>query len=108
MRGAVDAYFFHFLAGDVRLDDDFGLQHGGTPAARAEAIHAARDMVVDALRRNEMAPGRRRRSRISDERGRLVAQVSLTEAVFRGAAGTRYRRIFEHSAAGLSAARRPI
>ena len=92
-------YFFHFLAGDVRLDDDFGLQHGGISAARAEAIHAARDMVVDALRRNEMAPADGV-IEISDERGRLVAQVSLTEAVFGAPPETRYRRVFDTAPQG--------
>lgn len=87
-------YFFHFLAGDARLDDEIGFLHADLSSARAEAVSAARDIVVDALRRNEPVLADAV-IEITDGRGRLVAQVSLVEALFGVPAETRFRRVFD-------------
>lgn len=88
-------YFLHFLAGGARLDDDGGLQCAGLPSARAEGVRVAREMVADVLRRNEPVPADGV-IEITDERGQLVAQVSLPEAVFGVVPEVRYRHIFNH------------
>lgn len=88
-------YFFHFLAGDARLDDDLGLESAGPSLARIEAIRAAREMIADALRRNEPVPADGV-IEITDERGQLITQVSLLEAAFSGGPESRYRRVFHN------------
>jgi PAS domain-containing protein len=88
-------YFFHFLAGDTRLDDDLGLENAGSAAAKIEAVRAAREMMADLLRRNEPVPADGV-IEITDERGQLIDQVSLPEAAFGVMPETRYRRIFDH------------
>ena len=88
--------FFHFIAGDTRLDDDLGLTYGDPKSARADAVRAAREMMADMLRRNEPVPTDGW-IEITDESGRLVDSVSLTEAAFEAAPEQRYRRIFDHA-----------
>jgi PAS domain-containing protein len=89
-------YFFHFLAGNSRLDDDHGLSYDTPKSARADAIRAAREMIADLLRRNSAVPADGS-IEISDESGRLIDCVSLAEAAFEPSPEHRYRRIFEHS-----------
>ena len=89
-------YFFHFLAGDARLDDDLGLDYDNPAAARRDAIRAAREMIADLLRRNQPAPAEGS-VEITDERGRLVDCIALSEAAFGSDPGQRYRRIFENA-----------
>ena len=87
-------YFFHFLGGDERLDDDFGIEHADLGEARAEALRAAREMIAESLRRN-LPVAEDGVIEITDECGRLVDRVSLIDAAFGETADRRYRRIFE-------------
>ena len=87
-------YFFHFLAGNSRLDDDLGLVYADPAEARRDAIRAAREMMADLLRRNQPAPAEGS-VEITDERGRLVDCIALSEAAFGSDPAQRYRRIFE-------------
>ena len=87
-------YFFHFLAGDERLDDDVGAEHADFGAARAEALRAARELSAESLRRN-LAVAEDGVVEITDAYGRLVGQVSLITAAFGETADRRYRHIFE-------------
>lgn len=87
-------YFFHFLGGDERLDDDLGMEHADVAAARAEAMRAAREMIAESLRRN-LPLGDDGVIEITDERGRLVDQVSLITAAFGEMGDGRYRRMFD-------------
>ena len=89
-------YFFHYLAGDARFDDDFGLENTDVAAAKAEAIHAVREMMADTLRRNERLAidGA---VEITDERGALVAHLPLSDVAFGTVPESRYRRIFDHA-----------
>ena len=88
--------FFHFIAGNTRLDYDLGLTYDDAKLARADAIRVAREMIADILRRNEAVPADGW-IEITDENGRLVDSVSLTEAAFEAIPGQRYRRVFDHS-----------
>ena len=89
-------YFFHFLAGHARLDDDAGLELSGPEAPRAEAVRAAREMISDLLRRDEpVQPDGA--MEITDEQGRLIACVPLIEAAFGAVPENRYRRIFDNA-----------
>jgi PAS domain-containing protein len=88
-------YFFHYLAGEARFDD-LGLDHADSDSAKAEAIRAAREMMADALRRNEKLPADGV-IEVTDERGNLVAHVALPDAAFGAVPHSRYRRIFDHA-----------
>lgn len=87
-------YFFHFLAGTSRLDDDLGLDYLSTAKARADAVRAAREIIGDMLRRNEQVPADGS-IEIIDERGHLIECVPLAEAAFGAVPERRYRRIFD-------------
>jgi PAS domain-containing protein len=86
-------YFFHFLSGNERLDDDAGFEHADLAQARAEALRAAREIIAESLQRN-MPIAEDGVIEITDECGRLVDQVSLVAAAFGETAEARYRRIF--------------
>jgi len=90
-------YFFHFIGGESRLDDEIGAPLAGPATARADAVRAAREMIADLLRRNEPLPPDGA-IEITDEAGRLVACVPLTEAAFGAMPENRYRRIFDNAA----------
>ena len=87
-------YFFHFLSGDDRLDDDLGIDHPGLAGARAEALRAAREMIAESLRRNVPVPDDSV-IEITDDSGRLVDRISLVAAAFGETAERRYRRVFD-------------
>lgn len=87
-------YFFHYLSGNDRLDDDAGIEHTDVAHARADALRAARDMIAESLRHNQPI-AQDGVIEITDECGRLVDQVSLVTAAFGETAEHRYRRIFE-------------
>jgi PAS domain-containing protein len=90
-------YFFHFLAGNERLDDDAGIEHAEVARARAEAVRAARELIAESLRRN-LPIAEDGVIEITDARGQLVDQVSLVSAAFGDAGETaerHYRRIFD-------------
>lgn len=89
-------YFFHFLSGNERLDDDLGIEHGGLAGARGEALRAAREMIAESLRRNVPVPDDGV-IEITDENGRLADRISLVTAAFGETAERRYRRIFDAS-----------
>ena len=86
-------YFFHFMAGSVRLDDDLGIGYDHPASARRDAVRAAREMVADMLRRAEPVPADGS-IEITDERGRLVDCIALTEAAFGVVTDSRFRRVF--------------
>jgi PAS domain S-box-containing protein len=90
-------YFFHFMVGDSRLDDDLGLDCASPDEARAEAVCAAREVIADLLRRNEPVPADGA-VEITDDRGRIVESLDLAETAFSGVPASRYRRIFENAA----------
>jgi PAS domain-containing protein len=92
-------YFFHYLAGDTRIDDDEGVETADAAALRAEAVRAAREIMTDALRRDEPLPVDAV-IEITDERGWLVAQVPLTQAAFGLAPESLHRRIFDSAPHG--------
>jgi len=87
-------YFFHFLAGNERLDDDAGFDHADVVQARAEAVRAAREMIAESLRRN-LPIADDGVIEITDEHGRMVDNVSLVSAAFGETADRRYRLLFD-------------
>jgi len=87
-------YFFHFLSGNDRLDDDLGIEHANVVHARAEAVRAAREMVGESLRQN-LPVADDSVIEITDACGRLAGSVSLMEAAFGLRAEDRYLRVFE-------------
>lgn len=87
-------YFFHFLAGDERLDDDVGAEHADLGTARTEALRAGRELIAESLRRN-LPIAEDGVIEITDACGGLVGQVSLISAAFGETADRRYRHIFE-------------
>ncbi|MGN6571332.1 MAG: DUF6894 family protein [Pseudolabrys sp.] len=89
-------YFFHFMAGGARLDDDQGCAYDNPQTARADAVRAAREMIADFLSRNEEIPADGS-IEVTDERGQLIDCVGLTEVAFGIAPDSTYRRIFDHT-----------
>jgi PAS domain-containing protein len=87
-------YFFHFLAGDERLDDDVGAEHADFGTARTEALRAARELIAESLRQN-LPLAEDGVIEITDACGALVGEVSLIGAAFGATADRRYRHIFE-------------
>ena len=92
-------YFFHFLAGNARRDDDQGLHHESAAAARADALRTAREMIADMLRRNQPLPADGS-IEITDERGVLIDCMPLAEAAFGMSPEITYRRIFANAPQG--------
>lgn len=87
-------YYFHFLNGDDRLDDDLGIDHADLGQARAEALRAGREMIAESLRQDRPLSDDSA-IEITDERGVLVDRVSLVETAFGAGAERRYGRIFD-------------
>lgn len=92
-------YFFHFLSGNDRLDDNLGMEHVNVAQARAEAVRAAREMIAESLRQNRPVADDSV-IEITDACGRLVDQISLIAAAFGETADGRYRRIFNAAPQG--------
>lgn len=71
-------YFFHLRRGDDLIEDFEGDDFEDIDAVRIEAVTAAKELLINAIRKGEMIDARDRVI-ISDERQAQVAEVLLID-----------------------------
>ena len=72
-------YFFHIVDGDEIIEDCEGTELPDLEAAVLDALHSARHLLADRIRRGELANGQR--FEVRDEAGELVAIVPFQDAI---------------------------
>jgi hypothetical protein len=75
----MNTFYFHVRDGDMLFVDPDGSDLPDLEAARAEALSAVREAIVEALRTGRAVDGRR--FEITDEAGCVLARVGLRDAV---------------------------
>ena len=68
-------FFMHLTDGDKRTDDPQGRSFADLPAARDEAVRAAREIVAEKVRHGEVVDGEA--IEICDASGMLLDTVTL-------------------------------
>ena len=72
-------FFFHVREGDRLTDDPDGAEFPDLETARADALASARELLAGRLRKTGTLGDQR--FEISDEAGRVLAEVPLREAI---------------------------
>jgi hypothetical protein len=72
-------FFFNVRDGDFLGKDPEGVVFADLDAARAEALAAARDILGDAIKNDQVQDARQ--YEITDEAGQIVAMVPLMDAL---------------------------
>jgi hypothetical protein len=72
-------YFFHIRSDDVFIRDPDGSDLPDLDAARAEAVHSARDLLANLLREGQILDGQA--FEISDEADNVLERVTFRSVI---------------------------